>query len=276
MKKHLPTYGRSAFALLTILALIGIAGRADALPSGAAATPTESAAPEEIVEATHAAGLRPIDDSDDAVEVGDSVNAVALAFTLIPDTDLDLLSSDTRWEMELYMMADSIVKKQNVYTGLSWIEEMDSDYMKVHLTDVSSLQLKELPCKSLRDDRLIMTIYTIAGEGDTADSTIKFYALRSDNDSVGLAPLKTAKYFRLPDPKDFYSIPKGSGITLKEALDEMPFHTVAYSVGPGSDTLTGRLTVDNYLTVEQRRRLEPYLRPELHWKWTGKDFRLEK
>lgn len=202
---------------------------------------------------------------------------VALAFRMIPDADLDLLTPETRLEMTIYMQADSIHKTRNVFSGLSWIEEMKPDYMKVHLTDVSNLQIKQLKGGSLRNAELLMTIYTIAGENDTADSTVRFYSLsEAAPDSLVLKPLPSGRFFNIPDPKEFYKVSKGSRTSVKELLAEMPFHTVAYDISAGSDTLTGRLTVCNHLTLEQKKRIEPYVVPELKWNWNGKKFRLVK
>lgn len=217
-----------------------------------------------------------------AVDVpeADSMPAVARAFELIPDRDLDILTPSMRSDMAIYMHeADSSYRVRNIYSGLSWIEKMNPTYIKVHLTDISSLEIKELPWKSA-GTALIMTIYTVSGESDTSDSTIKFYALSSSTgNSPSLTELPTGKFFRLPAPKDFYDLKSGDlkagdhKLTLKDILYEMPFHTVAYSISPESDLLTGRLTMSNYLTLESRKRLEPYMRDELSWEWTGQKFK---
>lgn len=222
------------------------------------------------------------DDEEIAVEADSipSYEIIAKAFRLIPDRDLDILTKPVRQDMVIYMENDSIYKARNIYTGFSWIEKMNPDYMRVHLTDVSNLQIKRLPTKKMGNP-LIMTIYTIAGDSDTADSTIKFYTLADPaSEDATLTELPMKKYFKLPDPKYFYDMKSGEEASLKEKmklkdiLEEMPFHTVAYTISPDSDQLTGRLTVSNYLTLETRKRLEPYIREELRWDWDGKSFKL--
>lgn len=200
----------------------------------------------------------------------------AMAFLNIPETDLDILAPSQRNEMIIYMMNDSIYKRRNIFSGLSWIEKMTPDYMKVHLTDVSSLQIKILPqSKSKNGQNLVMTIYTIAGETDTADSTIKFYNMNVFGpDSIAIAELPSRKFFTLPDPKKFYNEEKikTDGEHLSEMMQEMPFHTIAYEISEEGNTLTGKLTIDNYLTTEQRDRIDPYLIRTLRWQWNGKKF----
>lgn len=211
-------------------------------------------------------------------ETEDFSSPVAKAFSLIPDADLDILTKDMRNEMTIYMENDSIYRIRNIYGGLSWIEEMNEDYLRVHLTDVSTLQIKALPYDK-KGINLIMTIYTIAGEPETADSTIGFYnLLNPDSAEAMLTALPANKFFRLPDPKDFYDIKAGNlkdgkrKLTMGEIMEEMPFHTVDYTISPKGTDLCGRLTISNYLTMEARKRLEPYIRPELHWIWDGKHF----
>lgn len=202
---------------------------------------------------------------------------VGEVFLLIPDSDLDLLTTRTKSDMIIYMQADSIYKARNIYAGLSWIEKMTPDYMKVHLTDVSSLQIKMLDSSKM-NGRLAMTIYTVAGESDTADSTIKFYLLTgSAGEEQTLTELPAKKFFSIPDPKCFYDMKDApKDITLGSLLRDMPFHTIAYDIAPSTDILTGRLTISNYLTLEQRRKIDPCIRPELKWKWNGKSFRMIK
>lgn len=219
----------------------------------------------------------------DSVWVEDVPNKPVMeAFMLIPNKDLDILVPRMREEMLIYMEADSIYKCRNVYTGLSWIEEMTPNYLRVHLTDVSSLQLRVLPTvsKGKQPSDLVMSIYTVSADSETADSTVKFYRLTDfGNDSVTLDPIAAKKFLAVPNPEDFYDKEKAkaAGMKVKEMMDEMPFHTIAYDITQGQPTeLTGHLTMDNYLTVEQRDRLTPYLRKTLHWLWDGKKFRLKK
>lgn len=199
----------------------------------------------------------------------------AEALQLMPVSDVPLLSEMMRFEMVTYKIeADSIKKVRNVFAGQSWIEEMTPDYLKVHLSDVSSLTVKRLDAPKMKGKNLIMSLYTIAGDSDTADSTLKFYSMSEDKDgTMALTALPTKRFFKLPAPSDFYVIPRDSKMREKDLNEEFPFHTVEYTIDADSGVLTGRPTIDNYLTEEQRERLQPYLVKEIKWKWNGKEFK---
>ncbi|MDE6271678.1 MAG: DUF3256 family protein [Muribaculaceae bacterium] len=208
----------------------------------------------------------------------DSTSLVAQAFALIPDADLDILTKEMRKEMTIYMENDSVYRIRNIYSGQSWIDEMNQDYIRIHLTNVSNLQIKSLPYDK-KGINLIMTIYTISGDPETADSTIKFYNLvNPESPDASLTELPIKNFFKLPNPKDFYDLKAGDlksagrKMSMDDIMEEMPFHTIEYSISPKGSDLTGRLTISNYLTMEARKRLEPYMRPELHWAWDGKHF----
>ena len=194
---------------------------------------------------------------------------VAKAFLNMPQQDLDLLSRSMRQDMLDYMeQRDSVYKKANIYMGLSWIETMQPGYMKVHLSDVSSLQIKLLPRQG-RALPVVMTLYTIDDGNGTADTTLKFF----DN---AMQPLPTSGFMKIPDPEDFYNIPKDSPVGTKDLEEAFPFYTVCLTADPATGDLTGILTSSNALSIEEANRLSKYIRPELHWKWDGRRMQLQK
>lgn len=184
------------------------------------------------------------------------------AFIGIPRQDLDILTISMRQDMTDYMEADSVLKKTNVFLGESWIEQMDSTSMRVHLTDASNLQIQLLPLKKSRNP-LVMTIYAVTADNGTSDSTIKFY-------DTEMKELPASNFFTLPDPKKFYVFPKHEKVNKKEIYDIMPFYTIDYAIK--GDTLTGKLTMSDYLTLEQAEKVKRYLNPEIRWVWDGKRF----
>ena len=208
-------------------------------------------------------------EDDEVVVSVESVDTITApeAFLRLPQQDLEVLPVATRHDMVDYMKADSCARVRNVFMGMSWIEEMTPLYMRVHLSNASNLQIRLLPTPKFGMP-IVMTVYTVSTDSITADSTVKFY----DNE---MNPLPESPRFKTLEPKQLYDIPKGSDVKLRELLDLMPFYTMELTASPADTSLRGRTTICDYLTDEQRRLVEPYLRKEFLWNWDGKRFRLD-
>lgn len=191
-------------------------------------------------------------------------------FVAMPQSDLYILSKETRQDMVDYMKVDSIAKKLNTFRGKSWIERMTPDFIKVRLTDASSLQIKILETSNRKYPKIAVSIYTVGAENNTTDSTLKFF-----DSSMQELPMK--KFFTLPDPENFYEIPKDSNVKLEDLLEIMPFYTFEYNISENNPPiLSAELTMADYLTSEQQKKVLPYLKKNLLWTWNGKNFKLNK
>ncbi len=204
-----------------------------------------------------------------ATETPESFTA-ADVFVAMPQSDLYILSKETRQDMVDYMKVDSIAKKLNTFRGKSWIERMTPDFIKVRLTDASSLQIKILETSNRKYPKIAVSIYTVGAENNTTDSTLKFF-----DSSMQELPMK--KFFTLPDPENFYEIPKDSNVKLEDLLEIMPFYTFEYNISENNPPiLSAELTMADYLTSEQQKKVLPYLKKNLLWTWNGKNFKLNK
>lgn len=178
---------------------------------------------------------------------------------------LEILSKDAREYMVLFLQADSLAEVPNEFNGFSRIEEVSEDYLKVKLTEVSSFQIKIL--KTLKNQDIVMTIYTIGDSTEAPDSQISFFSY------PGLTKLEADKYIKLPDLKDFFEIPKGSLTSMKEIRQMVPFPTMVFTTGPSDDILRGSLTVEKYVNMDDYNILKLFLKPELKYYWDGKKFK---
>lgn len=209
---------------------------------------------------------------------GDTISA-RRAFVELPATTLDLLPYDTRLDMLDYFDVDSIYRAPNTMDGRSWLETVTPDYVKVVMTSVSTLEIKVLPGGKRGDT--VMTVYTIGGGTQAADSEVQFY-------DASLRPLDASKLFKPAVLFDFVEVPKdtkgkaeksateSSPLTKRDIEALVPFPTVEYFASPENTDLTGRLTVGKYMDLESYRRLEPYLTGPVTYRWDGSRFRLDK
>ncbi|MCM1475300.1 MAG: DUF3256 family protein [Muribaculaceae bacterium] len=208
---------------------------------------------------------------DDSVDV--DLNAkladypAARAFINLDANTLDLLSTESKLYMLYYWSEqDSILNVNNELNGLSFLDTVTPTYLKAHITDVSSLQLKILTTN--KKDTIAMTIYTIGD--DVPDSQVNFFSFPD------LKPLKGDNLLAQPRLKDFFSIPKGSLTTIKEVEEMIPFPTMEFNASPESTDLKVSLTCGPNMNVDDYNIVKLFLLPNLTYKWKGSKFELEK
>ncbi len=192
---------------------------------------------------------------------GDSALTARSVFERIQGPAVELLKPTSRLDMLDYWDADSVYRVKNALNGQSWLDTVTPDYLRVNVTPVSTLEIKLLPAKK---GEVVMTIYTVGGEGQARDSRIEFY------DPVTLTPIDGKAYFTEPDLKVFFDIPKGSVTSMKEIREMIAFMTVEYSAAPGTNDLTAKMTAADYINVDDRNIVKVFLRPEVKAQWKGK------
>ena len=196
----------------------------------------------------------------------DSIYTARYVFEHLHTSALELLPEQTRLDMLDYWDADSIYKASNALEGLSWIEKLTPDYIKVRITPVSTFEIKILPEKK---EKLALTIYTVGDDVQAQDSQVKFY-------DESLQSLPTDKYIEIPQLKDFFEIPKGSVTKMKEIEEMIPFPTVAISANPDNYELEARLTVEQYINQDDWNIAKLFAKPGVKLIWKKDKFRIEK
>lgn len=193
--------------------------------------------------------------------------SVKRAFVEMPVNTLDLLNRSTRLDMLDYFAVDSVYKAENTLEGESYLIAVKPDYLKLQLTAVSTLELKVVRSKKGGD--IVVSVYTISGDSQAPDSDIKFF-------DANMKELPRDKYFRLPDLKDFFEIPKGSVTTMKELKQMIPFPTIEYFLSPGSDEIKAKLTVGTFMDKDDYNIMKLFLKPEIFFRWNGSKYSLVK
>lgn len=179
---------------------------------------------------------------------------------------LEILPVSTRLDMMDYWDVDSVYKAFNAMEGLSWLENVTPDYLKVRITAVSSLEIKILPEKK---EKIVMTVYTVGDDVQAQDSQIKFY-------SQSLDELPTAKHLTMPQVKDFFEIPKGSATKMKEIEEMIPFPSIAFNANPDNDDIEARLTVEQYINQDDWNIAKLFVKPFITLEWQKDKFKIKK
>ena len=189
------------------------------------------------------------------------------AFVNMPKEMLDLIDKPLRLDMLDYWDADSVAKVKNNMEGRSWLTAVTPDFLEVHLTDVSTCQIKILP--SSKYGCVVATAYTIEGEGGAGDTSLYFYDTK-------MSRLPENKLIRLPEVKDFILIPKGISSKPSAIAELIPYPTVKFSFSPETTVLSAQLTVGKYMDKESFETVSPCLRRDAEYLWNGSQYRLRK
>ena len=197
----------------------------------------------------------------------DSALTASSSFLRLPVDVLDILPESTRFDMLVYFENDSIYRAPNALEGTSYLKTVTPDFLEVQITEVSSLQLKLLPYK--KGETLIMTLYTVGGEGQADDTDIRFFT--SD-----MRELPRERLFPQPELKVFFSIPKGSLTSMKEIEQTIPFPTVRYSASSDGNDITGKLTVESYMNQDDYNVIRLFEKPSVCFIWNGNRYRPDK
>ena len=185
-------------------------------------------------------------------------------FLNLPLKNMEILSRSTRLDMLDYIDIDSIWKAPNAMEGLSYITKITPDYLNLQLTPVSTFTIKVLRPVG---NPLAACVYTIGGEGRSADSQIMFFG-------TDVKELPASRFFRMPDLREFFTFPDKK--TEKEILQLVPFPTVELRLSEDSPVLTARLTVGEYMLQEDYEKVKPYMKKEIRFDWNGKKYTLVK
>lgn len=195
--------------------------------------------------------------------VADTLTA-SRVFTDLPISVLDLVDRSRRLDMLDYYAADSIAKIQNAMGGVSYLDTVTPDYVKVVLTPVSTLGIKVLHG---RNGNVIMTAYTVGDKDQAYDTDLRFF-------DSSFNELKRDRFIRLPSLDDFFNYKDKESRKLVATL--VPFPTVRYEPEAGGDLMDARLTVGQFMSGEDLAKIKPCLRHKIIYRWNGTKFNLEK
>ena len=204
-----------------------------------------------------------------AMGAGASADTISAprAFVELPETVLELLPRSTRLDMLDYFAAVSVWRAPNAMEGESHLDGVTPSMVSVTLTPVSALQIKTLRRKDGSD--LVMTIYTVGSDTQARDSEIRFF-------TPSMQELPRDRFFKVPELQRFFDIPRGSATSLKELEGMIPFPTFDCRADPSSPDVTVRLTVGDYINMDDYNIMKLFLRPGVVYSWDGSRFRPAK
>ncbi len=190
----------------------------------------------------------------------DTVLTATRIFTTIPETDLPMLPFRPRLDLIDYYNAGSNKEMENIFVGECRIDTLTDNYMKVAVSAGSTLEIRILP---MGKKYVAAESYTYGDADMAADTQLTFLNEEAQ-------PLKLSKFFKEPELKEFFDVPKGSDVTLKEILAMIPYPTIEYSFSADNTDMVARLTIEKYMNTEDFEFIKKYMVPEIRYKWMSK------
>lgn len=187
------------------------------------------------------------------------------AFVKLKVDGLDMLTKSMRLDMLDYYDARRPHLQKNTMEGMSRLDTVADDYLKVDVSDVSSFAIRILRDK--KSTPVIMTLYTVGADGQAADTQIDFY-------DIYLNRLDTSKYWKTPDIRDFLNTSSLGKAQRKNINNAIPFPTFVFDAS-SNNLLTGHLTVESYMASEDYDMVKRFIRPQVVYVWDGSKFKLK-
>lgn len=171
-------------------------------------------------------------------------------FVAMPDSVLPLLTKTNRMDCIDFLDSNMKAEVKNRFNNTSELKVLTKDYLELQLTSQSSVEMKLLP---LNDSvKVVCMVHTVCGS--VCDSEITFY-------DTQWKQLPAKNFITLPEVGRFYYLNTNdeSYATVRKAAD---MYLMKANLSSEASTLTFIYTTPDYLSKEDREKLELYLRKE--------------
>lgn len=171
-------------------------------------------------------------------------------FVAMPDSVLPLLTKTNRMDCIDFLDSNMKAEVKNRFNNTSELKVLTKDYLELQLTSQSSVEMKLLPMND--SVKVVCMVHTVCGP--VCDSEITFYDTQWKR-------LPSKNFITLPEVDRFYYLNTNeeSYATVRKAAD---MYLMKANLSSEASTLTFIYTTPEYLSKEDREKLELYLRKE--------------
>ena len=182
-------------------------------------------------------------------------------FVAMPDSVLPLLTKTNRMDCIDFLDSNMKAEVKNRFNKTSELKVLTKDYLELQLTSQSSVEMKLLPMND--SVKVVCMVHTVCGP--VCDSEITFY-------DTQWKQLPSKNFITLPEVDRFYYLNTNeeSYATVRKAAD---MNLMKANLSSEASTLTFIYTTPDYLSKEDREKLELYLRKEpIVYQWVEGKF----
>lgn len=185
-----------------------------------------------------------------------SAQDMRTVFMNAPEELFPLLTKSHRADFIDYIDAGMTAKVTNRLDGVSVLEELSDDYLRLAATASSTVQMKMLP---FENDTIICVVNTVKAE--SADSRICFYDKEWQR-------VDGREMFEYPSLEDFFVS------SATEYIDVCDIYLVSLMLSSVDNTLVAEYTMPSYMNIEDAEKVRTLLR-RLEYRWNGERFVIE-
>jgi len=183
------------------------------------------------------------------------------AFANAPDIVLPLIPKSVRLDMLDYYNSGLKTTSDNRFEEPTRIDTITADHLVARVSDVSRVDFSIVPLT--RTDSGVVIIKTIDIPAPTS-----FVSVYDQNwvEMPAVLPQTRLADWTLPMDDDM----------MVDIENAVPFIPTKMVYDPASRTLMATHTLDRLLTADDYAKYKQYFRPMLQYRWTGKQFKLQK
>lgn len=173
----------------------------------------------------------------------------------MPDSVMPLLTKNNRLDFVDFLDCGMEAVVTNRLDGKSQMRTLTEDYLFMNYTGVSEVEMKLFPVSDTTDVLCMVTTMKVG----VCDSRVDFF-------DEAWHPLDVTDFFDAPQSEAFRTAERND--SADAAWAKMDVYLKRYILSSGENVLACRLTTLDYLNLEDRKKVSPYLKTEeIVYRW---------
>lgn len=174
-----------------------------------------------------------------------------------------ILKKNARMDLVDYYNEGRMVDVKNDIGGNSRFLEVKPNYISTQVTSSTQVDLLLIEDKK---DTIIVAVTT--NELPAKDSKIVFFNTKWQR--------YVKSRLQAHGMEDFIAIPKGNKTKKETLFEAIDFPIISYSINPEDNTIIARQGLKDYMSLEDYKKIEPYLKDSITFVYKNGQFKIRK
>lgn len=189
-------------------------------------------------------------------------------FRAMPDSIIPILTANNRADCTDFMDSKMKAEVTNAFKEKTTMTDMTDDYISLNLSASSRWQMKVLPT-DVDSIKIICVVNSV--DGPATDSRIEFY-------TTTWKPCDANEYITLPTMDDFFKAPSTTDENDSTYIEYTKLHRqcdiclMKIDLNKTDYSLNVTFTTPEYLEKDTAKKIKPFLRDSILYRWKGNKF----